>query len=552
MQKHLLLFSLILVFTGCINHNHYQKISYSVDENSISKAQLQHSIQMGLTDINNQFYYVVHKGNQSWHLKDPKFENELLTFSRLDPLGVVHAHYYQRAQKKEFNRIDQRWDAGEEYRQIHLFVDDFTPSEGIHLSSITTFETLTQFQHRKFSVFGSKATAIGGSIVGGIMIGAGVIAVATVSFITIVCACPYIYIGDDFQGNLFSGAINPSLERSDHLLIKSSQDPSVPVIMRIENKKNEHNYTNQLGLVVIDHPFDVSIMTTPSGDIHSISELHKPIEAFSENYNQLDNLITNDEQAYLFDDGAAGDHLNALNVVFNKPDNTTSGKLVVNVKNSDWYSLVFHEVCGLMGDKFEGWYDKKWEESKSEPTMDMSQQGVYLDVYLMNKGDWVFVDQIKTKGSQASRDILVPLDLTHHDGDRVELMFKSGFKFWDIDYVGMDFSENEPFTVSYIQPISAEDEAGVDYLSSLLSDDDSYMEQTEEGHNVEVIFPLLEQHEGSDQTLILSGKGYYKRLNVYEGKTHYVKLLKLKRTGGISQFSKKKYDEVYEFLYADE
>jgi hypothetical protein len=547
-MKYLLFFSIIFVLTGCVSSKHYQKLSYYVNENSTSQTMFNQSIQAGLSDFYDQPYFVVHKGDKSWHLNDPKIENDLLTFSSLGAVGDSQAEYYKKAQNKEFNLIG----LGYGYNQIHLHVDALTPSEGIHLASVTRFETLTQFPHRRLRMFGRTAKTSAGTIVGGVLIVAFVSVAAFVGLLAIACNCPYIYIGDDFQGNLFSGAINPSLERSDHLLIKSSQDPSVPLVLSIENKKNEHIYTNQLGLVVVDHPADVSIMTTPSGDIHSITELHNPIEVFSENYDQLEYLITVDEQAYMFDDGAAKDHLNALNVVFNKPDNTTSGKLVVNVKNSDWYSLVFNEVCGMMGDKFEGWHNKKWEESKSEPTMDVAQQGVYLDVYLMNDGDWEYIDQIKTTGSQASRDILVPLDLTHHTGNRVELMFKSGFKFWEIDYVGMDFTENEPFTESYIQPVSASDDAGVDYLSALISDDDNYMEQTEEGHNVEVVFPLLEQQEGSAQTLILSGKGHYKRLDVYEGRTHYVELLKLKRSGGISQFSKKKYDELYEILYAEE
>lgn len=551
--NNLFLFFILVFFSGCVNHNHYQRIDYSESKNQLQDQDLDLILSSTLShnDLSHKKYsIIVHSNDEMKVLVNPKIENdERLTFSGLTSLTSGQYLKYSASLIKDFNRIGI--DHMDDHKQIHLFVDssNLDAENGIDISKIWKVETLDRFNKTRLRVFGvvfgGGVNAVTALLLATVAV-VGLVYFATAAAVAIICGCPDVYIGDHFEGNLYPGATNPGLEKSDYIIIGSEIPPSEPLVVTLANNKNEHLYTNKLGLITVDHPYESTILTTQNGEIHSIKNLVGPYSALSENMEVSHILSEKDEQFYSFNDGVGDDELNSISLWFEKPKDKIEGKLVLNVKNTDWQTTIFSEVSGLLGDKYQSWYDKKWEETKEGKMMNLSGQGVFLEVYIKNGKTWKLIDQIKTVGAQSSRDVLVTLDLTEHDTEELEIKLSSGFMFWELDFVGVDYSEDVSMEINYVDPIAAVDTHGDNYLAEILDDDHLYLEQIEEGHNVDVTFPAFNGKSDLETTLILNGVGHYRLLDTYVGNTQYLELLKLKRPGGVSKYSKKRFEELLE------
>lgn len=96
----------------------------------------------------------------------------------------------------------------------------------------------------------------------------------------------------------------------------------------------------------------------------------------------------------------------------------------------------------------------------------ISQNNFPISVYVKKNNRWQFVDEIMTVGPLAFRDFVVPIDLSGISGNKVEVKFETGFMFWELDAVAMEFSSDLVRDVEIVKPTLANGTGAKDWTHS--------------------------------------------------------------------------------------
>lgn len=496
--------------------------------------------------IKERKYFIIHQGEKEWHLANPSTisENEQVYIKgKLEDIGVLEAEMRDRLEENRqrgsnvaySSRFGKRNVAS---HQMHLFFPETTTNENefsLPLSSLIKTEDYD--------------LALGSTMISHLLLTGG----PPLIFLLAVCNCPYVYSYDNtklnFEGNLYTGAIYPNLERHDYLTIPNMAVTDGKYKFRLENpRENEQQFTNFLQMMVVHHSDQVRVLPDRKGNLHTIKDFQKPQKAESFDLkNQLTEVTEKDGQFYQFSEYQDKEPLNGVVLTFKNESKKTKPKLILSLKNSDWAGYVYKEGVSLFGNKLPAWRKKQMHRSGDEINARAIGQGTLMSAYLNTKEGWKFIDFINTPGSVTTRDLILPIEITNPTNE-IEIMLKGGFRLWDLDYAAMDFSQNEILQIDYLPVKSVTDLHGNDHSKTLLVDDSSYLQQLTANDKYEITFDNISKKENLAQTMILNGKGYYNRMDKFEGKPQLSELWKMKKSG-FSAFSKKKYIEMTN-LYA--
>ena len=139
--------------------------------------------------------------------------------------------------------------------------------------------------------------------------------------------------------------------------------------------------------------------------------------------------------------------------------------------------------------------------------------------------------------------LVVPIDASLLEGEQIEVRIRSGFMFWDLDYVNIDFTPTTELDVQHLSPTSASGTNSNDQ-AALSNDDDLYMEHLRTGDSANILFTGLKP-AAANRTIFLHSKGYYIFQEVYEGKLQSNELAKINKDAGMSAYSERLFNQVF-------
>jgi hypothetical protein len=300
----------------------------------------------------------------------------------------------------------------------------------------------------------------------------------------------------------------------------------------------------------------VKVLPDRQGMIHSIANPKPPIEALtSAKSNILPLIKIKDQSCFQFDEEPllTGDTcaFNSILLLFPLPGNSDTGKLIIYAGNSMWGDYSFGELTKLFGNRYEEFI--KWQGKRPpEKTLQWQKDQRYpLMVYLETASGWQFIDYFDLIGPLGARDMIMQVDLskaqfteTPDNGKTVRIKLESGFKFWDLDYVAMDFTRDTMFTVDYVQPASAITETGKDVTQLILKNDTKYYIQEKIGEEGLLVYQDSPEIYGLKKSVFLHTKGYYTHVRNYPNPPDKEQLKTFLIPGRFSKFS---YDNYTEF-----
>ncbi|NOQ71144.1 MAG: hypothetical protein GQ574_04020 [Crocinitomix sp.] len=388
-------------------------------------------------------------------------------------------------------------------------------------------------------------------IIAGVLLVAGILFLGMVILVLIACNCPHAYVFDGQQyhytNTLFTGAIAANLERDDFKILDDFQFDSDTYELIIKNEENEFHFINQLELVVVSHAENIEVASDQRGQIHSISNLQNASQIVNEKGIDLSKALSSrDDLAYSFDSESDESMVNAY-AKFDRPADISNAKVVVKLKNSEWSGMVYKTFATMMGDRYENWVDKNHERSSEEAKAGMKEAGIPLVISIKKDNEWVDIETIDLVGEVSYNTLVATIDQSLITGDEIELRIQAGFKFWDLDYLGMDFTQDTGFETAIIQPSLNDNNAAT--LAALESDDALYLEHAQNGDSTYFKFEGLNTSTAK-RTIIMHSKGYYLSNEEYAGTPSWAKLMKLKAPGGLSRLSKDIYD-TYQYLIVE-
>lgn len=519
------------VLSGC---KYYEMKSFNPQVSTKQKRKLSNQIW-----VTRGGHYMLYVGDEIWEVDNYKRKKDVITGTLIPTNPVVMSTFEQAKAAANYRGRGRKTNSQykSEWTQIHLYADSVLIQESKEDGFSSVQFTINDINKAKSLRYNERANFMSGFgfTAGGLGIGMGIL-------IAIECSCPHAYTFDGesyhFTNTLFTGATAANLERNDYKILQDYRPDSDSYEMIIKNEENESHYTNLLELIVVNHDANIEVIPDQNGNIHSVSKLETAMSLVDDNGNDLSNLVSfRDDVAYSFDNDSDENMISTI-ATFTRPEDVSNAKVVVKLKNSEWGGVVYKTFASMMGNKYDDWVEKNHERTPEEAEEGMKKAGVPMTVSIKKDGEWIEIESISLVGEASYNTLAIPVDESLISDENIEVRLQAGFKFWDLDFVGMDFSQNADLDVETVNSS----------VTALNQDDDLYLEHILTGDSTYIKFEGLKT-TGEKRTIIMRSKGYYISNDEYSGTPYWKELMKLRGQGGLSKLSKKIYRE-YSKQYA--
>ena len=483
-------------------------------------------------------YIILHKNNASLHLANPIVNEDNLELSGTVNL-LTDAH--------TANRIIE---TGKSYRykqkettplnEVHIFL-----KEGEPLSLGNTVIPLHDIE--KIGIVNKN----GGLTLINVALGTiGAFALILVIVALTKSSCPFIYVSNGqefvFSGELYPGNIIKNAQQTDYLPLPALQQIDGVFKIQITNELLEIQHTDLAQLLVVSHPNGTKALTDKNGKVLLFQDIKNPVKIILDG--SIENLqpgLAIDGNAYTFDSPISStDSRRDVVFTFNKPADARIAKLFMTAKNSLWLDYAF----GRFNEKFGSYYNtfqKNQQQTSAEEALAwVQEQNIPLTVSIKIKGVWKEVEQLSSVGPLSYRDLGITLDLEGIEEEVIEVKLETGYRFWEVDYVGIDYTEDLPYEVTVLKPELAITHTGQEVTDLLSSQDGQYLTQEQVGDKVEITYRTTSFTEDEEYSYFLKNRGYYTYIRDYEGIPDFAELQKFRDPNTFTRFSENEYHRI--------
>ena len=514
----IIVITLLSQIQGC----YYYKVTRSTEPPAPAVLKLQ--------DENK--FIILHYGDSAWQFKDIMADDNTITGG----IFLLQGHEkYRTTDAQGANRYKNRAskDESEVLNEVHIYTSELVQSESVQVS--VPIKSIN-----KIEIYDP---AVGATIASWVFSGLG-LAIPVVFVVALLTkeSCPFIYISDDdayrFVGEIYSGAIYPSLERDDYLPLPGAKQGQSEYKIKMTNEVYEIQNTNLVELQVLDHPSGSTVLMDKYGNCQTMSNPQSPVEAINLKGRNIINDIKERDTLLYFGDNPEKDQVSTDGIIlkFNRPPHSNSAKLVIKAKSTFWLDYVFTRFHGLFGDQYDCWVEKQETIPDKQMKSWQIDQKIPLLVYIEKGKRWKYVDYYNVTGPMAAREDVLSIDLADITSDTIKIKLEFGFMFWEIDYAAIDYSSNVPVTKRTALLESAIDNRETDVKKLLGSSDLFYYVQEKIGDEVNMTFAIPPRIQ-TEQTLVLHSKGYYKILLDAKGEQQVKYLLPFRKKGRFPEYS---------------
>ena len=487
-----------------------------------------------------QKYIVLHQGGTSLHLRNAYLDEANLQLKGTPEILAPEHSYTHRPEVGKGYRYKKK--VHSPLNEVHLYLSQdlqLTMGEQIDIP-IASIQSI-----------GYSDTNTGRSVanVTGIVVG-------TLALLVIIVAltkdsCPFIYVdnGEEmvFQGELYPGNIIKNAQKTDFLRLPAIREINGQYTITITNELQEVQHTDEAVLEIVDHPKDVTVMMDPDGNLYSITDPIAPTRAVADEAHELTQAVTAADEFFAgFDTPMEhSEGTRSLDVWFDHEAENSSGKLLLRLKNTFWMDFALQTFFRQMGS-----YYPKFQKQQQKSTLEKAyqwreDQNMPLSVYVDTGKGWQLQQQVYAVGPMLYRDLVVPLDLEAVGDAPLKIRLKTGHKFWEIDYVGMDYTPNIEITKIELAPKYAVDNYGEEVAAKLAQPDDTYYIQSEVGDRVDIQYESPAMQDES-RTVFLRNKGYYIYKRDYIGRPDFEELKKFRNPGHFTEYAEEQYHALIE------
>jgi len=482
-------------------------------------------------------YVIIHSNDISWNLDNMVINEDDQTISGII-LPVNDQHQYEKIRKSKRVHSYNKGKS-EPLNEVHLMLKtsinfQSNASVSIPLSDIASMSV------------NDKNT--GRTIANILLTTVGAIFVLTLIALATKSSCPFVYVKNgeefDFVGELYPGIITANMQKDDYLPLPNFSAENGQYTLKIANHLKEIQHTDFVQLISVTHEKNVEVLIDSKGELQSIKNLISPVLVTQDDgLKNKRKASKKDNEFYGFDTSMYSEN-STRNVIFdfNNPLKKKSAKLYLTAKNSVWLDYIF----GKFNEQFGSYYNK-FQRNQQKVPFDTIQnwsesQHIPLSIYLKTNHEWKLIEKIKTVGPMAMRNIVVPLTLENVERlDKIQIKLETGFMFWEVDYVGIDYSKNIDMKPIYISPSNAIDQYGNDVTLLLNKPDENYFSQPNIGDEAIVNFQVAPCNENQEKSIFLHNRGYYNYIRDYKGVPDIDKLKSFKEKNTFTRFSEDTY-----------
>jgi hypothetical protein len=338
-----------------------------------------------------------------------------------------------------------------------------------------------------------------------------------------VVSCPFVYSFDGehyrFDSETFAGAIARGLDRTDYDNLEHLRAVNGVYHLRLANERPETQYTDELRLLVADHPAGTIAVPDREGRILVMNELQPPASARDSRGFDAATRVRLADRVYWhgppLDSGTSdqpAELRESLVLSFRRPPGAREARLVVRARNTALAPFALRTFLELQGQDLFAWYLRvaREDELRDRVRSWVVREGT-LHVSVLREGRWVLQGVLPDVGPAIDKSQALAFTLDDDLSDSLIVKLESARGLWEIDWVAMDLGPELPARITDIGPLRAHDERGRDIAGLLEAADQRYY-GTIEGAVAEIEFGEPPRSPGDERSVILKSRGYY---NVY-------------------------------------
>jgi hypothetical protein len=333
-------------------------------------------------------------------------------------------------------------------------------------------------------------------------------------------SCPFVYSWDGtryvFDAEPYGGAITRGLEKDDFSQLERLREQDGLYRLKMTNEVDETQFTNLTELLVVDHPAGTRVAPDIRGKLHTLATPQVPLSARDAAGHDLlpwlratDRLIW--EPPAVPD--ANGNLQSDIVMTFPKPAGATQVKLVANAATGLWGSYMIKKMVELRGRDLGAWYASMDQSQAARDALfawEVREQLYALKIEVEEPTGWEVRGILPGTGPFISKDRIVPLDVSHVEGNQLRIRIQPPAGFWALNFFGVDYTPDRPVSVEKLEPATARDLQGKDVLSELVASDDRYLAMPDIGDTADLTFHVPPRRAGTDRSVFLHSRGYYK------------------------------------------
>ena len=484
-----------------------------------------------------QKFIILHLDDSAWHLTDITIEDNNVKGVISQLLG--HQLYrYASPDKANRYRAGGVMNQKEVLNEVHVYTDEMNVLRDSYVSvpgnAITRVEV---YNKAKGATILSHLAVPLAMVAGGLLI---------ITIIAVLTSCPFVYVYDGadyfFTGEIFSGALQPGLERDDYLSLPQLKPVDGNYIIKITNELKERQYMNFAEIMTVDHKSSVSVLADKYGVIYTLTSPVPPLSAITgENTDILPLITDKDTKSYTGSEGIKDEKgINSLVLEFVKPVDSAAANLVIRARNTLWMETVSSKIHEFFGERFDAFSEKRDDVPGEKLQKWQIDQKLPLLVYVEKNNKWEFADYFNIAGPAAMRDDILSLNLDGIDPGTFRIKLETGFMFWEVDYTAIDFSPQEQSSLIRVPLTKATANDDLEVKDALAANDKAYYILDEQGDEIVLVFDCPELKDECRSVFLHTG-GYYKVLRDQTGQADKKALRSFRKPGMVPVFSQELY-----------
>ncbi len=352
-------------------------------------------------------------------------------------------------------------------------------------------------------------------------------------------SCPFVYSWTS-SGYVFD---NEGLTKHHFSMFNGSEYTRLPSLqpdgsefkIKITEELPEDTYLNYVALYRVEHDSGVDVYGGWFNQLYTIEDPQEPISAIDDAGNDVSQLLERDGTYWNSDDFSGtnytdndGDGLadlanvndlgKYLELTFEKPVDAEMAKLLLRPKQLPLKNYMGSRVRALLmeHDLFDLSLTSNFAKQQIKFGDDIFNgfvqenafvENALIDIYVWNGTNWLLKSVIYEKPDNKGPDVVYPLNISDIDTEDLKIRFYTFPDLMGLDYVLVDYSDNDNVSLEEI-PITSAVKDGGSVLTELSDIDDNLL-LIESGEEVELTFTNTSSPAGT-VTYFIELNGYYR------------------------------------------